>query len=32
MEGNGEHTRLQIAFQGEGIKWLVASYAKLEKP
>ncbi|MDR0805524.1 MAG: DNA helicase II [Enterobacteriaceae bacterium] len=30
MEGSGEHARLQIAFQGEGIKWLVASYARLE--
>lgn len=30
LEGSGEHTRLQIAFQGEGVKWLVASYAKLE--
>lgn len=30
LEGNGEHTRLQIAFRGEGVKWLVASYAKLE--
>lgn len=29
IEGEGEHTRLQIAFQGQGIKWLVASYAKL---
>jgi len=30
LEGSGEHSRLQIAFQGEGIKWLVAAYAKLE--
>ncbi|NRN27378.1 DNA helicase II [Photorhabdus heterorhabditis] len=30
MEGDGEHSRLQIAFQGEGIKWLVAAYARLE--
>lgn len=30
LEGSGEHARLQIAFQGEGIKWLVASYARLE--
>lgn len=30
MEGEGEHTRLQVAFQGEGIKWLVAAYARLE--
>ncbi len=31
IEGAGEHTRLQIAFQGEGIKWLMARLAKLEK-
>lgn len=31
LEGQDEHIRLQIAFQGEGIKWLVASYARLEK-
>jgi DNA helicase-2/ATP-dependent DNA helicase PcrA len=30
LEGSGEHSRLQIAFQGEGIKWLVAVYARLE--
>ncbi|MDA6076524.1 hypothetical protein O0544_07180 [Edwardsiella anguillarum] len=30
LEGSGEHTRLQIAFKGEGIKWLVAAYARLE--
>ncbi|MDR5609481.1 MULTISPECIES: DNA helicase II [unclassified Arsenophonus] len=30
LEGDGERCRLQIAFQGEGIKWLVAAYAKLE--
>ncbi|HCR4096190.1 TPA: DNA helicase II [Providencia rettgeri] len=30
LEGSGEHCRLQIAFQGQGIKWLVASYARLE--
>ena len=28
-EGSGEHSRLQVAFQG-GIKWLVAAYARLE--
>ena len=28
-EGRGEHTRLQIKFNQEGTKWLVASYAKL---
>ncbi|MBN3130753.1 DNA helicase II [Pectobacterium brasiliense] len=30
LEGSGDHARLQIAFQGQGIKWLVAAYAKLE--
>jgi len=30
MEGSGEHSRLQVAFPGQGIKWLVAAYAKLE--
>ncbi|WMQ74205.1 MAG: DNA helicase II [Sodalis sp.] len=30
LEGSGEHSRLQIAFQGHGIKWLVATYARLE--
>jgi len=30
LEGAGEHCRLQIAFQGQGIKWLVAAYARLE--
>jgi len=30
LEGDGERCRLQIAFQGEGIKWLVVAYAKLE--
>ncbi|WP_334471565.1 DNA helicase II [Arsenophonus sp. PmNCSU2021_1] len=30
LEGDGERCRLQIAFQGEGIKWVVAAYAKLE--
>ncbi|WP_158149671.1 DNA helicase II [Pantoea agglomerans] len=30
LEGSGEHSRLQVAFQGQGIKWLVAAYAKLE--
>ncbi|MEQ9880983.1 DNA helicase II [Pectobacterium brasiliense] len=30
LEGSGEHARLQVAFQGQGIKWLVAAYAKLE--
>lgn len=31
VEGSGEHTRLQIAFQGNGIKWLIAKMANLEK-
>ncbi|VGM96683.1 DNA helicase II [uncultured Avibacterium sp.] len=31
VEGEGNNTRLQIAFQGEGIKWLIAALAKLEK-
>jgi DNA helicase-2/ATP-dependent DNA helicase PcrA len=30
VEGSGEHCRLQIAFKGEGIKWLVASYVQLD--
>ncbi|KGT87782.1 DNA-dependent helicase II [Erwinia typographi] len=30
LEGSGEHSRLQVAFQGQGIKWLVAAYVKLE--
>ncbi|ACX89886.1 DNA helicase II [Pectobacterium parmentieri WPP163] len=30
LEGSGDHARLQIAFQGQGIKWLVAAYARLE--
>ncbi|EOS93582.1 DNA helicase II [Erwinia tracheiphila] len=30
LEGSGEHSRLQVAFQRQGIKWLVAAYAKLE--
>ena len=28
-EGSGEHTRLQVKFDESGVKWLVASYAKL---
>ncbi|MBR0573053.1 MULTISPECIES: DNA helicase II [Pasteurellaceae] len=31
VEGSGEQTRLQIAFVQNGIKWLVAKMAKLEK-
>ncbi|KFD21235.1 ATP-dependent DNA helicase [Tatumella ptyseos ATCC 33301] len=30
LEGSGEHCRLQVAFQGQGVKWLVAAYARLE--
>ncbi|WP_373100329.1 MULTISPECIES: DNA helicase II [Pasteurellaceae] len=31
VEGAENNTRLQIAFQGQGIKWLIAALAKLEK-
>ncbi|MFW9298093.1 DNA helicase II [Glaesserella parasuis] len=31
VEGSGDHTRLQIAFVQQGIKWLIAKVAKLEK-
>ena len=31
VEGSDNHTRLQIAFQAQGIKWLIAHLAKLEK-
>ncbi len=31
VEGADNNTRLQIAFQGQGIKWLIAHLAKLEK-
>ncbi|MCO7262468.1 DNA helicase II [Dickeya zeae] len=30
VEGSGEHCRIQVAFAGQGIKWLVAAYARLE--
>lgn len=30
LEGDAEYTRVQVAFRGQGIKWLVASYARLE--
>ncbi|MCV9879361.1 DNA helicase II [Brenneria izbisi] len=30
LEGSGDHSRIQVAFQGQGIKWLVAAYARLE--
>ncbi|MFP1724160.1 DNA helicase II [Lonsdalea quercina] len=29
LEGSGDHCRVQVAFPGQGIKWLVAAYAKL---
>ncbi|MBL4279602.1 hypothetical protein H8F10_17050 [Vibrio fluvialis] len=31
LEGAGSTSRVQIAFNGEGIKWLVVAYAKLKK-
>lgn len=31
VEGSDNNTRLQIAFQNQGIKWLIAHLAKLEK-
>ncbi|MGL1103656.1 DNA helicase II [Vibrio parahaemolyticus] len=31
FEGCGPQSRVQIAFNGEGIKWLVTAYARLEK-
>lgn len=31
FEGNGPQSRVQVAFNGEGIKWLVTAYARLEK-
>ena len=30
LEGHGEHSRVQVNFEGEGTKWLVAAYAGLE--
>lgn len=29
-EGSGEHTRIQVKFDQNGAKWLIASFAKLE--
>ena len=29
IEGQGEHTRVQVRFEHSGTKWLVAAYAKL---
>lgn len=31
FEGKGQNTRVQVAFNGEGIKWLVTKYAKLRR-
>ncbi|WP_152431515.1 DNA helicase II [Vibrio aquimaris] len=31
FEGSGHQGRVQVAFNGEGIKWLVTAYAKLEQ-
>ncbi|EGR1569311.1 DNA helicase II [Vibrio parahaemolyticus] len=31
FEGSGPQSRVQIAFNGEGIKWLVTAYARLVK-
>ncbi|EKO3566613.1 DNA helicase II [Vibrio metschnikovii] len=31
FEGSGPQSRVQVAFNGEGIKWLVIAYARLEK-
>lgn len=30
LEGSGEHSRLKIAFQSQGIKWMLAAYARLK--
>ena len=30
LEGHGEHSRVQVNFEHEGVKWLVAAYAGLE--
>lgn len=30
FEGSGEQSRVQVAFNNEGIKWLVTKYAKLD--
>ncbi len=30
LEGHGEHSRVQVNFEGEGVKWLVTAYAGLE--
>jgi DNA helicase-2/ATP-dependent DNA helicase PcrA len=30
VEGSGAHTRVQVKFKDEGVKWLVLAYANLE--
>lgn len=30
LEGHGDHSRVQVNFEAEGVKWLVAAYAGLE--
>ena len=30
IEGQGEHARVQVNFQGQGAKWLVLAYANLQ--
>jgi DNA helicase-2/ATP-dependent DNA helicase PcrA len=30
LEGHGDHARVQVNFEAEGVKWLVAGYAGLE--
>ncbi|HJP42146.1 MAG TPA: DNA helicase II, partial [Gammaproteobacteria bacterium] len=30
LEGDGDHIRVQVNFESEGIKWLVLGYAKLK--
>ena len=30
IEGRGEHTRVQVNFEQDGVKWLVAAYAGLQ--
>jgi DNA helicase-2/ATP-dependent DNA helicase PcrA len=30
LEGRGDHARVQVNFENDGVKWLVAAYAGLE--
>ncbi|MGE3849026.1 MAG: DNA helicase II [Gammaproteobacteria bacterium] len=30
LEGQGDHSRVQVNFESEGVKWLVAAYANLQ--